>query len=67
MQHGLGLSQIPDKKIDSKRLDQDSRMILFPNRKDPKYKLTVRQEFTMSKKFKWQSTSEESQISKRPN
>ena len=40
MQHELGLSQIPDKKIDSKRLDQDSGMILFPNKKDPKYKLT---------------------------
>ena len=40
MQHELSLSQIPDKKVDSKRLDQDSGMILFPNRKDPKYKLT---------------------------
>ena len=40
MQHELGLSQIPDKKIDSKRLDQGSGIILFPNRKDPKYKCT---------------------------
>ena len=49
MQHELSLSQIPDKKTDSKRLDQDFGMILFPNKKDPKYKLTGKTRITMSK------------------
>ena len=46
------LSQIPDKKIDSK-LDLDSEMILFPKKGNPKYKLIGKtnffQEITMLK------------------
>ena len=42
-------------------------MNLFPKRKTLSISLRVKQEFTMSKKLKWQSTSKKSQNSNLPN
>ena len=45
MQHELGLSQIPDKKTDSK-IRLGSEIILFPRGKNLSISLWVRLEFT---------------------